>query len=121
MLPNRFRQLPELAILAATILFGLVFFSLTDPKTLPPALLIVGFIILMVGIYCVLRLLAKALGLRGRLKSFQYHSLLIGGTLLPVMLLALQSIGQLMPRDILTLVILFAAGYFYLSRMYGQS
>lgn len=99
------------------ILLGMIFFSITNPKNVPPVVLVVGFLLLTGIIYSFLRLIAKLFSLKERLTVGQYKGLLIGGTALPVMMLALQSIGQLTVRDSITLVILFIAGYFYISRI----
>jgi len=116
---ERLRHWPEAAGLLAAIGFGLLFFALTDPKTVPSAFFIVGFGVLMVGLYCLLKLIGRFSGLQARLRPFTYKTLLIGGTLLPTMLLALQSIGQLTPRDVVTLLVFFAGAYFYVSRLRG--
>lgn len=120
MMQHYFKRLPEVTVLAATILGGLIFFSVVSPQNSPPMMLVVGFLFLLVAIYCIVRLAARALHLSTRLKPVPYHGLLIGVSLLPITLLALQSIGQLTPRDVITLAILFVAGYFYVSRMYGD-
>jgi hypothetical protein len=54
--------------------------------------------------------------LKERLRPLEYNGLVIGVAALPVILMALQSIGQLTIRDTITLAIIFVAGYFYISR-----
>lgn len=120
MTSERLKRIPELTVLAACAVAGGLFFTLTDPKTIAPGIFIIAFVILAVALNAVLRLVGRLSGLRTRLKKVRYNGLLVGGTVLPVMLLALQSIGQLTVRDTLTLIVLFVAGYFYLSRLYGS-
>lgn len=111
------KKLPELAALLLFIAVGLVFFASTDPKNLPPAALIFGFIILTGIMYCAARLVARLSGLRARVSKGQYSGILTGATVLPVAVLALQSLGQLTLRDVITLGVLSVAGYLYISRM----
>lgn len=114
---DKVKTLPELIGLGSTVALGLVFFTVTDPSKVPPAMFIVAFIILGAGWYCVLRLMARLGGLKERLKPFNYRSLLVGGTMIPLLLLALQSIGQLTARDVITLLVFCGGVYFYLSRL----
>jgi hypothetical protein len=113
------RQVPELAALGLFLLLGLILFTVTNPSHVPPAVLMAGFFILFGIFYSALRLLGRSMGFKERLKPVQYNGLILGCAALPVMLLALQSIGQLTVRDTVTLVIIFAAGYFYVSRQQG--
>jgi len=112
------RRFPEVLVLGAACIFGLLFFALTNPQNSAPVVLVVGFIILLVSSYCMVRLAARALKLNRKLGSVPYNGIVVAVSLLPVMLLALQSIGQLTPRDVITLIILFLAGYFYVTRLY---
>lgn len=114
------KKLPELAALPLLILIGLAFFAATDPSKLPPAALILGFAILTGILYCIVRLIARAAGLRTKMTKVQYDGLLAGATVLPILLLALQSLGQLTVRDSITLAVLAIAAYFYMSRLSGE-
>jgi hypothetical protein len=114
---SKLKQLPELAALLLLTLLGLLFFMLTNPSKLPPVALMIGFAILAGIVYSLLRLLGQVAGLHERLSEGRYRLLLGAGTALPVLLLALQSLGQLTIRDAITLVILFAAGFLYIGRM----
>ena len=109
-------KLPEFFILIVSLGLGMLFFSLTDPQGLPPAMLVAGFIIIAAALYSGIRLLVKGLGLHGRLSSIQRNGLELGVTMVAIVLLALQSIGQLSLRDTITLVVLYLLGYFYVSR-----
>jgi hypothetical protein len=114
-----FKKLPELASLLLFIVVGLGFFALTNPKNLPPAVLIFGFVILLGIMYSLASLIARAAGLKERVSKGQYNGILTGATVLPVALLALQSLGQLTIRDIVTLGVLSVAAYLYISRMWN--
>ena len=92
---------------------------LTDPTKLPSALLIAPFILLFVSIYMtVVEVMSvgraadknKIVGLKAT------RPRLIAGLIagFPVLLLVLQSIGQLTPWDVLTVVGLFIVAYFYI-------
>lgn len=90
----------------------LVFLLATDPQRLPSVLLIVPFILLFIIIACGVALIP---GLRGLPSS---RMVKVGGTVaaVPVLLLVLQSLGQLTVRDVLAVVVLFGVAYFYMSR-----
>ena len=109
--------MPEIVILPLFILAGTLFFLLINPRSVPPAVLMIAFLIVLGILYSAVRLIFRVTGIDKRLKPMQYKGLMIASTLLPVILLALQSLGQLTLRDVTTLVILYAAGYFYVSRM----
>ena len=109
-------KLPEFFALVTSIGLGVLFFSLTNPQGLPPAVLVAGFIIIAAALYSSIRLLVKGLGLPGRLTTVQRNGLELGVTVVAIILLALQSIGQLSLRDTVTLVVLYLLGYFYVSR-----
>lgn len=109
-------KLPEVIILSFLFAVGLAFFMLTDPRRIPPVVLILGFVLLAAMIYSFMRLVFTILGLKSRMSGKYYAGLLAASTALPVMLLMMQSIGQLTIRDVLTLLILFVVGGFYLSR-----
>lgn len=86
----------------------------TQPTRLPSVMLIVPFLL----IFVVLSLtIALAIGWRHGgvgLKAIRAGCL---GAALPVLLLVLQSVGQLTVRDSLTLCVLFGIIYFYMSKM----
>lgn len=96
---------------------GLAFLMTTNPKKLPSVLLVLPFIFLFLGSFTVVLILLKWLarskpnlfGVRlGRPKLMA--TLLVG---FPVLLLILQSIGQLTTKDTLTAVAIFVVAYFY--------
>jgi hypothetical protein len=99
---------------------GLIFLSLvlfTNPTTLPSLILVVPFVLVFIIIWCMSFALMRKYNFT-RLRAVRL-SLIFAG--LPVSLMLLQSIGQLTPRDIITIMIFFAVAYFYLSRIVVSS
>jgi hypothetical protein len=93
-------------------------FGLTDPNTAPSFILIIGYILLCTTIYYAvdaLLSLSRLYGIpvRHRKRALRSAVLLISG------LVALQSIGQLSPRDILVLAPLSALMYMYIAYARG--
>lgn len=113
---QRLKQLSGPVILVGLLLAGGLFFAMTNPRNVPSIVLVAGFGLLFAVFYVALRL-GTGLISRNRLLTRQRRQLLIWlGAALPTLLLLLQSIGQLTLKDILTLLILFAVGYFYVAR-----
>ena len=94
--------------LAALLLLLLV----TDPHDVPSFLLIVPFILLFIIFFTLFSFL---LGRRGLARSKRITFSLLC-TSVPILLLILQSIGQLTVRDVLTVGAVFLLSYFYISR-----
>ncbi|HEY1835201.1 MAG TPA: hypothetical protein VGG13_00035 [Candidatus Saccharimonadales bacterium] len=111
---KKFRIIRLLAAYAL-IIFLLV---LSDPAKLPSALLIIPFVLLFFAVYTTaieITFLFRASEHRvveGRWRRPQMTAALIAG--FPVLLLVLQSIGQLTPWDVLTVITLFIITYFYI-------
>ena len=101
----------------AIIVAGACFFGLTSPRELALPLLLVSFVVVGAMLYSAVRLVLVATSLNSRLTSLQSRA--VTGTLvvLPVLLLMLQSIGQLTIRDVVTLCLLFGIGFFYFERI----
>jgi len=89
----------------------------TDPAKVPSFLLIVPFALLFVVLLLTISAFLQHKGYT-KTRSLQV-AVLCAAT--PVLLLVLQSIGQLTIRDILTVAILFALSYFYMSRSTASS
>lgn len=115
-MPDKLKQIPELTALLICMIAGLAFFMLTDPGRLAPVMLMVGYALLAGVLYSAIRLTGRLSGLQSRFGGERYKLLLIAATALPLILLAMQSLGQLTIRDTVTIVILFAAGCLYISR-----
>jgi hypothetical protein len=89
-----------------------LFFGLTDPRTVNSLFLIVGFVLLGLNVYVLVKIvlvfLAKlgfSIKNRGKIAGFS--------VILACLLLALQSIGQLSARDVLIIVPLTVLLYIY--------
>ena len=102
---------------AVTLLAGFCFFGLISPKSLPLPLLLVSFLVVGFMLYSSVRLLMQATSFDNRLPAFQRRAIIATAVVLPVLLLMLQSLGQLTMRDVVTLILLFAIGFFYFERM----
>ena len=87
-------------------------FGTSNSQKVPSVMLIIGFVLLMVTAYQVYKLLLSLLNLYGL--GFRQQSRLAAYlTLFTGLLVALQSIGQLAPRDVLVLMLLSVIAYFY--------
>jgi hypothetical protein len=105
------RRIVKLAGICFIVFLGFVL--TTRPSDLPAPLLVVPFLLLFLGLLLVSYVLLNGLRvMKGR--SLQF-ALLVAG--FPTVLLALQSVGQLSWRDLITITVLFGVGYVYLSRM----
>jgi hypothetical protein len=90
----------------------LILFVSTDPGSIPPFLLIIPFVLLAISAYLGISLL---LSMRD-MPQKRRQSIAIIATGLPILLLVLQSIGQLTVRDVITTSAVFLLSYFYISR-----
>lgn len=91
----------------------LVLFISTDPAKVPSFVLVFPFLLLFT---LLLNLAFILLRMRGVTVS---RSMKTGAlcAAVPILLLILQSIGQLTVRDVIALAILFTLSYFYMSRL----
>ncbi len=92
------------------ILLNLMFF-MTTPESLPLPFLTAPFVLLFAGLYLSMQLVLANIARNLRPKTGRGLSLAIAA--LPVLLLLLQSIGQLTPRDFVITVGLIAGLLFY--------
>ena len=102
-------------LLAGLLLVNLAVFSGSNPHNAPSLMLIIGFGLLMLNFYLLMLGLVK-LGnyglLTGRYQHKRFARLTTG---LFAGLVALQSIGELGPRDIVVMLPLAVVGYLYIS------
>ncbi len=106
-------------LLTTTLAWGglLAFMTLFRPNSLPVVLLIVPFVLVYAALYSLWRLIGS---LRSRYflfvttRRYNHLGMAVSGSL--VLLLILQSLGQLTLRDIVTVVAIIALGYLYLAR-----
>lgn len=113
---NKLKQIPEALALLISMGLSLLFFTLTNPRHVPPGVFIFGFGLLFTDVLLLIRLIGRALGLPSRFSIGRLRVAELCLTALLVLLVALQSIGQLTVRDTITICILCGAGYFYASR-----
>jgi len=83
-----------------------------DPNKVPSFMLVLPFILLFALLLSGISYLLEWQGV-GSKKSLKVAGLCAS---LPILLLVLQSIGQLTLRDVLTVALLFVVSYFYVSR-----
>lgn len=112
--------MPEAAALLISGLVAAVFFGVIDPRGAPPLVLMLSFLVLLAVSYSAARLLGRALRLPKKMPEPRYNGLVLAAALIPVLLLALQSIGQLTIRDVITLALLVGVAYIYVVRMPGS-
>lgn len=105
-------------VIAGSCLFVLVilFFG-TDPNKVPSFVLVLPFLLLFTILLYLIAFLLEKRGFSNR-KSLRIAVLCAG---VPIVLLVLQSIGQLTLRDVLVLSALFILSYFYMSRSTASS
>jgi hypothetical protein len=89
----------------------ILFFSI-DPNKVPSFILVFPFILLFVILLSAISLLLRHFHIEGK-KNIKIAALCAS---LPILLLVLQSIGQLTVRDVLTVALLFMLSFFYISR-----
>lgn len=103
----------------ALVAVDAAFFGLTNAARVPSGLLIVGFLLVALSIYVLFRAALGVLSIYGApLKDHGkrpalYISLWAG------LLVALQSLGELSPRDVVVLALLMAIAYLYTT--YGRT
>src|SRR5215216_2271305 len=102
------------SICMATVL---LLFLVTDPNRVPSFILILPFLLLFVAL---LLLVSALLRWQGMSKTRSIR-LAVVFSAIPLILLVLQSIGQLTVRDVLTMAVLFTLSYFYVSQSTASS
>jgi hypothetical protein len=99
--------------LVGLMVAGLVILLITTrPNELSPPLLIVPFLLIFLCFFLILRMVFAKFGVR-RQKNLGLAMLISG---LFVILLAMQSLGQLTIRDAIMLAAIFIIAYFYVYR-----
>ena len=109
---NYTRGRPSLFSLGLIIIDGL-FFGLTNPNNIASVLLIVGFALILLTLCWLLYNLQKVASLYIPWVASQKY-LSLSAALVVALLLALQSVGQLTPRDALLVTIASIILYAYL-------
>lgn len=114
------RRYGEPGGLAIVIVAAGAFFIFTNPKTTAAPLLVVGFLLLFSVILISLRLLLQYSGLSRKLPPAGRALMTWGFSMLAVVFLALQSIGQLTLRDVVMVLAVFATVSFYVLKVAGR-
>jgi hypothetical protein len=117
LLPYNLKIRPTIAVFMLLVADGL-FFSLTNPNAVPSGVLIVGFILVALSLYVLLRLILTALDFYGLPVNQHSKRIALVLGLSGSLAIALQSLGELTARDILVLSLLSAIAYVYVS--YGR-
>jgi len=107
----------SLHILGGCFLALLIMFFGLDPNKIPSFALVLPFILLFALLFVGIAYLLELRGI-GPKKRAKIAALCAS---LPILLLVLQSIGQLTVRDVLTMALLFVLSYFYISRATASS
>ena len=108
------RHIRQLIILLAA---DSALFGLSNAKNVPSVMLMVGFVLLLATIYQLMYGLLAAIGMYG-LRFRRQQRLALSLTGLVGMVVALQTIGELSPRDVVVLLPLAVIAYLYSS--YGR-
>jgi hypothetical protein len=98
--------------LAAFFALDAVLFGASNPASAPSWLIFIGFIAFCVSLYYLIYALISASALYG-ISVQRKRALSLYATLFIGVILALQSVGQLGPRDILVGMPLAVIGWFY--------
>jgi uncharacterized membrane protein len=107
----------SLIISGSCLAVVLLLFMTTDPNRVPSFMLIVPFLLLFASFLLVTSTLLQRQGMSSA-RSLRLGVVFVA---IPLILLVLQSIGQLTVRDVLTVAILFSLSYFYVSRSAASS
>lgn len=102
----------KLYAIAGCILVLLIMVFSFDPSRIPSLFLVVPFILLFI----ILLLATSMLLAYGKIDGPRNNKIAALCAGLPILVLVLQSIGQLTARDVLTVAILFVISLFYVVR-----
>jgi hypothetical protein len=96
-----------------------LFFGITNPARVPSAVLIIGFVLVALTMYGVLRLLLAIAAFYGLPMASHGKRVALFIGIAGAIALALQSLGELSPRDVVVLALLSVLAYVYVS--YGRN
>lgn len=100
-------------IILASMVGLLLLMIFTQPARLPAFILVAPFVLLSTALALIFVRIFRWQGM-ALAKSVRMGLI---ATLLPMLVLVLQSLGQLTMRDLCTILAIFAIAYFYLSRL----
>jgi hypothetical protein len=107
----------KLVRLGALFVFDALFFSMINPVQAYAVVIIVGYLLLIITLYVLIDFL---LAVSERIIPFSPHTkrrIALATTLVLALLIAMQSIGQLTPKDVLAVVPLIIVLSVYFSYM----
>jgi hypothetical protein len=108
-------QIPHFRLIGSILVINLVFFAFTNPVKANSALLGMGFVLLTADVYIVVRAIIwgcnTLLGHRSKVET--RSAALISATI--VLLVALQSVGELSAKDAIAIIIIALVSLFYIS------
>ncbi len=118
--PTAYRR--HATAIVIVLVVSLLFFSLTSPTKLPAVFFIVAFVLVFGAAYSLATMLVYLVAfLGGTLGHDRYRPrvrlIKAASASVITVLLGLASIGQLTPRDVLTLFVFFGLLYFYVTRL----
>jgi hypothetical protein len=100
----------------------LIFMMLTTPQKMPVLLLVVPFVLLFAALMstwvALVPIARRIVGQRGYAGSPRLRITICGSI---VLILVLQSLGQLTLRDLITIIAIAVIGYVYIGRSHDQS
>lgn len=102
-----------LVVIAACSLLLLGIFFATDPEKVPAFALVLPFVLCAIILFTAIVWLLRLKGV-SRGKAIRVAVLCSG---LPMIVLVLQSVGQLTIKDVIALTAVFLLSYFYMSRI----
>lgn len=110
---------PKYSYILGLLVFDGLFFGLTNPTKSASVFLILGFLLVVANLYLLVRGLMAVSGWYGL--SFGKHTLRTASVITGVIggIVALQSMGQLTPRDVMVLLPFAVLTYLYSS--YNQT
>ena len=113
------RDHPHLWSIVSLLMIDSLFFGLTDPKNVPSWLLMVGFLLSLATLYQIVKGGLVALSWYGLPTRRHSRRLTMSITLVSAIFLALQSLGELGPRDIVVMLPFTWLTYLYFT--YGRA
>jgi hypothetical protein len=102
----------SLYIAGICLLTLILLFTTVDPNRVPSFMLVLPFILLFILLVSFISFFLQQQGVDGK-KGIKIAALC---SCLPMLLLVLQSIGQLTMRDVLVVLLLFGLSFFYISK-----
>jgi hypothetical protein len=91
------------------------FFGLTNPNSVSSQFLVIGYLFIILSIYALLRAFSQFIGIYSAAAQQTARRMARLLSILAAILLGMQSVGQLSPKDVMALIPLVAVAYIYLA------